>query len=244
MTVTLTLATAVVAGDTVTVGYTKPTSGTDNVLEDADGNEVDDFTVGARNNTPQVLNFGILGPAQVGMTLTADTDAIDDPDGTTGSTFTYQWIRGSSDITGETERHLHADLGGRPRREAAGARGLRRRRQQPRVGDQRPDQPGGAGGGAELRRAEHDLVHGADRGAQIRRGWGCHTGGLLGPGRLREPRERDLYPRRRRVHGHEIPRRRDLRPELRHDADPAPGERPCRARAARGGRTRVPNRDG
>ena len=53
-TVTLTLDAAVVATDTdVKVSYAKPTTGTDNVLEDAAGNEVADFTDRAvTNNTP------------------------------------------------------------------------------------------------------------------------------------------------------------------------------------------------
>ena len=50
--VTLTLAAAVVSTDTVTVSYTRPTSGTANTLEDAAGNEVASFTGRAvTNNT-------------------------------------------------------------------------------------------------------------------------------------------------------------------------------------------------
>ena len=45
----------------------------------------------------------ITGPAQVGMTLTADTDAISDPDGLTGATFTYQWTIYGSPISGATD---------------------------------------------------------------------------------------------------------------------------------------------
>ena len=53
-TVTLTLATAVVSTDTaVRVGYTKPTTGTDNSLRDANGNEVADFAdLSVSNETP------------------------------------------------------------------------------------------------------------------------------------------------------------------------------------------------
>ncbi len=52
-TVTLRLAQAVVSTDAVTVGYTKPDSGTDNRLEDAAGNEVADFAdQPVTNNTP------------------------------------------------------------------------------------------------------------------------------------------------------------------------------------------------
>ena len=49
----------------------------------------------------------ISGTAHVGMTLTADASAIDDPDGTTGATFTYQWVRSDgtddTDISGATD---------------------------------------------------------------------------------------------------------------------------------------------
>ncbi len=106
MTVTLTLDAAVIAGDAVTVGYTKPTSGTDNVLEDAAGNEVADFTETVTNDTEVVNNpatgVAIDGPAQVGMTLTADTSGIEDADGLTGATFEYQWFSGGTEIPGET----------------------------------------------------------------------------------------------------------------------------------------------
>ena len=53
-TVTLTLATAVVSTDAdVKVGYTKPTTGTDNTLRDANGNEVADFAdLSVSNETP------------------------------------------------------------------------------------------------------------------------------------------------------------------------------------------------
>ena len=55
-TVTLTLATAVVSTDTVTVSYTAPTSGTANRLQDAAGNEVASFTDQAvTNNTVAAL---------------------------------------------------------------------------------------------------------------------------------------------------------------------------------------------
>ena len=49
-TVTLTLGAAVVHTDTVTVSYTKPTTGTDNELEDLVGNEVASFTDRAVTN--------------------------------------------------------------------------------------------------------------------------------------------------------------------------------------------------
>ena len=49
-TVTLTLGAAVVHTDEVTVSYTKPTTGTDNELEDLVGNEVASFTGEAVTN--------------------------------------------------------------------------------------------------------------------------------------------------------------------------------------------------
>ena len=107
-TVTLTLDTAVVSTDgSVKVSYTKPTTGTNNTLKDADDNEVADFADQAVTNITDAANNpatnpAVKGPAQVGMTLTADTDVITDDDGLTGATFTYQWIRDSADITGET----------------------------------------------------------------------------------------------------------------------------------------------
>ena len=44
----------------------------------------------------------INGTPQVGETLTADTSAIDDPDGLTNVAYRYQWIAGGSDIDGAT----------------------------------------------------------------------------------------------------------------------------------------------
>ena len=57
----------------------------------------------------------ISGTAQVGQTLTASTDGIDDPDGLTNVSYQYQWIRvdsgTDSDITGATSStyELQAD---------------------------------------------------------------------------------------------------------------------------------------
>ena len=125
MTVTLTLAAAVTAGDVVTVSYAKPTSGTDNTLKDAADNEVASFTDQAVTNDTVVVNSpatgaAIDGPAQVGMTLTADTGGIEDADGLAGAVFDYQWIRivGGSDVeiggaTGATYTVVPADQGRR-----------------------------------------------------------------------------------------------------------------------------------
>ena len=53
------------------------------------------------NNPPTVLP-GITGTSQVGETLTADTSPIDDEDGLTNVSYSYQWIAGGSDIAGAT----------------------------------------------------------------------------------------------------------------------------------------------
>ena len=64
-------------------------------------------SVAARPNQVATGAPSISGTAQVGETLTADTAAIDDADGLTNVSYSYQWIRndGSSDtdITGETD---------------------------------------------------------------------------------------------------------------------------------------------
>ena len=68
-----------------------------------DGQEVE---VRLAVNRPATGVPTITGTAHVGMTLTADTSAIDDPDGITGATFTYQWVRSDgtdTDISGATD---------------------------------------------------------------------------------------------------------------------------------------------
>ena len=44
----------------------------------------------------------ISGTAQVGETLTADTDGIEDADGMSGAVFSYQWLADDADIAGAT----------------------------------------------------------------------------------------------------------------------------------------------
>ena len=44
----------------------------------------------------------ISGTAQVGVTLTADTSDIEDPDGLTSATFIHQWLADGSVISGAT----------------------------------------------------------------------------------------------------------------------------------------------
>ena len=68
----------------------------------------------AAANTPATGLPTISGTAQVGETLTVDTSGIDDADGTGNATFSYQWIAGTTDISGATGSSyapLVADLG-------------------------------------------------------------------------------------------------------------------------------------
>ena len=73
--------------------------------------------VAALGAEPNSLATGapvIGGTAQVGETLTVDTSGIDDPDGISNATFSYQWIAGTTDISGATGSSyapLVADLG-------------------------------------------------------------------------------------------------------------------------------------
>ena len=55
----------------------------------------------AENSAPTGLP-GIGGTPQVDQTLTADTSPIDDEDGLTNVSYSYQWIAGGSDIAGAT----------------------------------------------------------------------------------------------------------------------------------------------
>ena len=68
----------------------------------------------AAANTPATGLPTISGTAQVGDTLTVDTSGIDDADGIGNATFSYQWIAGTTDISGATGSSyapLVADLG-------------------------------------------------------------------------------------------------------------------------------------
>ena len=93
--------------------YESPTdSRRNNVYEvtveagDGDGNTARlEVTVTVTNLTDRLLS--ITGTAQVGRTLTADTSGIADPDGQTGVSYSYQWIRNGgetdTDIAGATD---------------------------------------------------------------------------------------------------------------------------------------------
>ena len=108
-TVTLTLASAVTAADTVTVSYTAPTDTAAPRIQDDAGNPAASFSDQAVvNNTPPPPNTPstgaptISGTVQVGETLTAETSGIDDADGMSGAVFTYQWLANGADIAGAT----------------------------------------------------------------------------------------------------------------------------------------------
>ena len=53
-------------------------------------------------NSPATGAPTIGGTPQVGQTLTADTSPIDDQDGLTNTSYSYQWIAGGTDIDGAT----------------------------------------------------------------------------------------------------------------------------------------------
>ena len=73
---------------------------------------------GGTTNSPATAGPTITGFPQLGKTLTADASTIVDPDGTTGATFTYQWVRSDdgtdTDInsaTATTYTLVEADVG-------------------------------------------------------------------------------------------------------------------------------------
>ena len=105
--VELTLASGVVADETVTVGYTVPAGAEAAPLRDAAGNDAAGFTgeavtnaTGAANTAPTGLP-AISGTPEVGEELTASVDAIADADGTDNATFAYQWL--ANDGTQDTD---------------------------------------------------------------------------------------------------------------------------------------------
>ena len=63
--------------------------------------EVTEAVAGA-TNSPAIGVPAIIGTAQVGETLTADTSSISDVDGLTRATFTYQWLADGTEIQGAT----------------------------------------------------------------------------------------------------------------------------------------------
>ncbi len=123
--VTLTLASAVVAGETVTVGYAVPTGANANRLHDLAGNPAAGFSAQAvTNDTPAPINTApvglpaISGVAQEGETLTASASEVSDADGLTNAVFAWQWLANDgtvdadiADATGSTYTLTSADAG-------------------------------------------------------------------------------------------------------------------------------------
>ena len=107
--VTLMLASAVTSEDTATVSYAAPTDAAAPRIQDDAGNPAASFSdQDVENNTPPPANAPatgaptITGTAQVGDTLTADISGIGDADGLDNATSSYQWIAGTTDISGAT----------------------------------------------------------------------------------------------------------------------------------------------
>ena len=63
--------------------------------------------VAARPNNPATGAPSISGTPQVGEKLTADISGIDDADGLTNVSWSYQWIAGGSNINGATAGSTH-----------------------------------------------------------------------------------------------------------------------------------------
>ena len=103
----LTLASGVVSGETVTVGYAVPADAGANRLRDAAGNAAAGFTGEAASNETEASNTApaglpaISGTAEVGEELTASADDIADADGLENVTFVYQWL--ANDGTDDSE---------------------------------------------------------------------------------------------------------------------------------------------
>ncbi len=105
--VSLTLAPAVMYGDTVALSYSAPQDTGEQRVQDTTGNHAPSYSdEPVTNDTPKpnVRPTGlptISGTAQVGRTLTADPSPIADEDGLTNVSYAYQWVR--SDGTTDTE---------------------------------------------------------------------------------------------------------------------------------------------
>ena len=122
--VTLTLASAVVSGEGVTVGYTAPTGANASPLRGAIGNPVAGFSDEAVTNDTPASNAAptglptVSGTPQVGEPLTASIANIADVDGLTNAIYVWQWIAndGTSDsvitaATAETYTLTSAEAG-------------------------------------------------------------------------------------------------------------------------------------
>ena len=114
--VTLTLAAPVQPGDSVRVGYTRPTGSGATPVRSTDGYEAAGFALrpvanatGAANSAPTGLP-AIAGTARVGETLTASRTGVADADGIDTGTVAWQWVasdgRADADIAGATGNTL------------------------------------------------------------------------------------------------------------------------------------------
>ena len=96
--VELTLASAVTAEETVTVGYAVPSDAGAARIEDVAGNDAASFTGEAAANGTEASNAAptglpaISGTPEVGGELTASANAIADDDGLDKATFAWQWL--------------------------------------------------------------------------------------------------------------------------------------------------------
>ena len=68
----------------------------------SDGQEVSVNLVESEQNTPALGPPTITGTPQVGETLTADTSGVEDADGLTNVSYSYQWVADDTDIGGAT----------------------------------------------------------------------------------------------------------------------------------------------
>ena len=122
--VTLTLASAVVSDEAVTVGYTAPAGANAHPLRDVAGNPVAGFSDEAVTNDTPASNAAptglpaVSGTPQVGEPLTASIANIADVDGLTNAIYVWQWIAndGTSDAviaaaTAETYTLTSAEAG-------------------------------------------------------------------------------------------------------------------------------------
>ena len=124
--VTLTLASAVAAGEAVRVSYTRPDGSS--FIRSTMGNSAGSFGgETATNTTPETSTQQAVqensaatgaptigGTAQVGETLNASTSDISDADGLANASFTYQWLADDTEIagaTGSTYTLADADVG-------------------------------------------------------------------------------------------------------------------------------------